>query len=269
MRRVSRPWLYYIQTRAHSICRRFAPCTAQGIRPRTFARPAALCRPCSAASARSAHGGPCGPSHFFFGGFFMRIQLSDHFSYGKAAALHAFHHTHAHLHVHVQHCGRLLRLELCGQNGVRGGEPHLPCVHGRHGHRLHAGHGRQRHCVQNAGPGRPAACQPLLFPHHLCRHRRGRGAQRAVLCLHAADSRLAGRAGRVDAAVRGVRAHSVSGAGRLHAADDVPDFFRGGGKAGPQPEDKPSGRGHQHGVRLSVRGRAALGACGARPPPPP
>ncbi len=40
-------------------------------------------------------------------------------------------------------------------------------------------------------------------------------------------------------------------------------FFVAAEKAGPQPENKPSGRGHQHGVRLSVRGRAALGLAGA------
>ena len=55
-----------------------------------------------------------------------QIQLSRPLYHGAAAGNHGVAYYHDDLHVDLHDCGRLLCLELRGQNGVHGAEPHLP-----------------------------------------------------------------------------------------------------------------------------------------------
>ena len=53
-------------------------------------------------------------------------------------------HRHHAVHLHLRHRGRPVCLQLCGQDGLCGGQPHHAAAHAAGHHRLYAGHRRQR-----------------------------------------------------------------------------------------------------------------------------
>ena len=74
--------------------------------------------------------------------------------HGAAAEIHGVAHYHDDLHVDLHDCRRLLCLELRGQNGVHGAEPHLPLYPDAGLPRLYDRHGRQCAGRHDAGHGR-------------------------------------------------------------------------------------------------------------------
>ena len=100
-------------------------------------------------------------------------------------------HRHHAVHLHLRHRGRPVCLQLCGQDGLCGGQPHHAAAHAAGHHRLYAGHRRQRHRGHHAGRGRPEKGRPLFHPVPAGGSGLGQCAGRAGHCVPAAHCRAA------------------------------------------------------------------------------
>ena len=153
-------------------------------------------------------------------------------------------------------------LQLCGQNGLCGGQPHHAAAAAAGHHRLYAGHRRQRHRWHHAGRGRPQKSRPLFYHVSAGSAHLGQCAGRAGHPAPAPGRRAAGRKGRTAGLRRALRAHPDAGAAALCAAEYVPKLFRHRRKAAFGLLVHRWCRLHQHGAGRGNGGDAALGRGG-------
>ena len=171
-------------------------------------------------------------------------------------------HRHHAVHLHLRHRGRPVCLQLCGQDGLCGGQPHHAAAHAAGHHRLYAGHRRQRHRGHHAGRGRPEKGRPLFYPVPAGGSGLGQCAGRAGYCVPAAHCRAAGRQGGAFGLCGALWTHPDGVPAHLCAAEYVPELFRHRRKSTPRLLVH-RGRGlHQHGAGCADGGYLGLGRGG-------
>ena len=150
------------------------------------------------------------------------------------AAVRAARRGHHAVHLHLRHRRWPVRVQLCGQNGLCGGQPDHAAAPAAGHHRLHAGHRRQRHRGHHAGRGRPEKGRPLLYHVPAGRRHLRLGAGPAGACVAAAHCHPAGCQGRAAGLRRALRPHPDAVAAHLCAAEHVPELLCHRRKAAPR-----------------------------------